>query len=68
MKLKITKTTITMALFTIVGVLWFPFYIAAWLLRIIARFLLAIAYFGLLNGKMAKDIMKSLFTWYDRKI
>lgn len=68
MKLKITKASATMMLFTFIGMLWFPFFVASWLLRIIARFLLAISYFGMLNGKMGKDVMKSLFTWYDRKI
>lgn len=67
-KFKITKVSITMALFTLIGILWFPFFVASWLLRIVARFLLAISYFGMLNGKMGKDIFKSLFTWYETRI
>lgn len=67
-RLKISKQAMITALCFIVGFLWSPVFISAWCLRIVARFLLAISYFGLLNGKMGKDIITSLFTWYDRKI
>ena len=67
-KLKITKASATVILWTLVGLLWEPVFIASWLLRIVARFLLSISYFGMLNGKMGSDVFKSLFTWYDTKI
>lgn len=67
-KLKITKASATIMLWTLVGLLWAPIFIASWLLRIVARFLLSISYFGMLNGKMGCGVFKSLFTWYDTKI
>lgn len=48
---------------TLAGLLYSPIFIASWLLHIIARILLAVAYFGLLNPYKGKDIVKSLFTW-----
>ena len=45
----------------LMGLLYSPIFIAAWLLHIIARLLLAISYFGLLNGKQARDVFNSLF-------
>lgn len=53
---KIAKIT-----WQILGVIYFPAYVAFWLLRKIARLTLAIAYFGLLNKQAGKDIIKSLF-------
>lgn len=67
-KFKITKASATVILWTLVGLLWAPIFIASWLLRIVARFLLSISYFGMLNGKMGRGVFKSLFTWYDTKI
>lgn len=67
-KLKFTKESAMFVLSVIIGILWSPIFITAWLLRIVARFLLAISYFGMLNGKMGKDVFKSLFVWYDKKI
>lgn len=53
-------------LWKMLGIIYFPIYIACWLLREIARFILAISYFGLLEVRMAKDIFKSLFKWHGR--
>lgn len=50
-------------LWTLVGVFYFPIYILAWVLHKIARFLLAISYFGMLQKQYGKDIIKSLFIW-----
>lgn len=47
-------------------VAYFPFYVIFWLLHKIARVLLAIAYFGMLETRMAKDILKYLFNWHGR--
>ena len=44
-----------------VGVLYFPIYLLAWVLHKIARLMLAIAYFGLLNKQAGKDIIKNYF-------
>lgn len=66
--MKITKATLMIIFSALIGLLWSPIYIAAWLLRFVARLLLAISYVGLLNGKMAKGVFKSLFTWYDTRI
>ena len=67
-KLKITKASATVILWTLVGLLWAPVFIASWLLRIVARFLLSLAYCCMLNSTMGRDVFKSLFTWYDTKI
>ena len=50
----------------ILEVIYFPVYIAFWLLHKIARFILAISYSGMLEGRIAKDILKSLFKWHGR--
>ena len=44
-----------------VGVLYFPIYLLAWVLHKIARLMLAISYFGMLEKRVGKDIIKSLF-------
>lgn len=56
-------------MFTAVGVLYIPVYLTAWVLRIICRVFLCIAYFFMFDFNMAKDVAKSLFKWqllYDR--
>ena len=58
---KIAKIT-----WQILGVIYFSAYVAFWLLHEIARLMLAIAYFGLLNKQAGKDIIKSLFKWHGR--
>lgn len=60
---KITKLTGFVILWIILGVIYSPIYIAAWLLRLVARFLLSISYFGLLQGKMGCQVFKSLFSF-----
>ena len=52
---------------TLIGLIYLPVYISAWLLRIVARILLAIAYFGTLNGRMGVAVLKSIFSFdYER--
>ena len=46
---------------TIVGLIYAPVFIAAWVLHIVARVLLAFSYIGMLNGQRGKDILKSIF-------
>lgn len=46
-----------------IGWLYFPIYVLAWILHKVARLILAISYFGLLNKQAGKDIIKSLFSY-----
>ena len=49
-----------------VGVFYFPVYVLAWVLHKVARLVLAISYFGMLEKQVGKDIIKSLFKWHGR--
>lgn len=60
-----TKLTLLTIFSIVTGILYSPIYIIAWIIRIIARLLLAIAYFGLLQFSMGKDIFISLFKFRD---
>lgn len=59
-----TKEKLLVFLYAVVGVLYFPLYLFAWLLRIVSRFFLALSYFGMLEGRKGKDVFKSLFSIY----
>lgn len=59
--MKQNKPLFLIVIWTIVGLIYFPVFFAAWLLHIVARLILAISYLGLLNGQRAKDVFKSLF-------
>lgn len=48
------------------GVFYFPVYTLAWVLHKVARLVLAISYFGMLEKQVGKDIIKSLFKWHGR--
>lgn len=48
------------------GVFYFPVYVLAWVLHKVARLVLAISYFGMLEKQAGKDIIKSLFKWHGR--
>ena len=48
------------------GVIYAPAYIAFWLLHKVARLLLAISYFGMLEKQIGKDIISNLFNWHGR--
>lgn len=48
------------------GVIYAPVYVVFWLLHKVARLLLAISYFGMLEKQMGKDIIKYLFNWHGR--
>lgn len=50
----------------IAKVLYFPIFVAFWILHKIARCLLAASYFGMFETRMAKDILKYLFNWHGR--
>lgn len=49
-----------------IGIVYFPIYFLAWVLHKVARVLLAIAYFGMLDKRPGKDIIKYLFKPYGR--
>lgn len=46
--------------------LYFPIYIASWLLRKFARLFLAISYIGMAEMRTGKDIINSLFKWHGK--
>lgn len=48
------------------GVFYFPVYVLARVLHKVARLVLAISYFGMLEKQVGKDIIKSLFKWHGR--
>lgn len=64
--MKRTKVTFFVIMWTIVGILYAPIFVLAWILKPIARLLLAISYFGLLDGKMGKAVFKSVFKMYGK--
>lgn len=53
-------------LWAFMSIVYFPIYILASILHSVARFMLAVAYFGLLNKQAGKDIIKSLFRRHGR--
>ena len=65
--MKKLKLPYKLIIWTIIGLIYLPVYISAWLLRIVARILLTIAYFGTLNGRMGVAVLKSIFSFdYER--
>lgn len=65
--MKKLKLPYKLIIWTLIGLIYLPVYISAWLLRIVARILLAIAYFGALNGRMGVAVLKSIFSFdYER--
>ena len=65
--MKKLKLPYKLIIWTLIGLIYMPVYISAWLLRIVARILLAIAYFGTLNGRMGVAVLKSIFSFdYER--
>lgn len=53
-------------LWTLAGIFYCPIYVLAWILHKLARLILAISYFGMLNKQAGKDIIKYLFKWHGR--
>jgi len=58
---KVTKSTLLFCFWTLVGIIYFPIFLFAVILKCLARFILAIAYFGMLNKQMGKMVFKSIF-------
>lgn len=50
-------------LWSLLGIIYYPIYVLCWILHIVARFMLAISYFGLLDRQRAKNVFKSLFRY-----
>lgn len=48
------------------GVIYAPIYVVSWLLHKVARLILAISYFGMLQKTTGKDIIKYLFAWHGK--
>lgn len=46
---------------SVVGIIYFPIYLLAWFLHIIARILLAIAYLFMLQPHIARNVFSSVF-------
>jgi hypothetical protein len=59
--MKSNRPMLFILVWTLAGLCYAPVFIAAWLLHIVARLLLSIAYFGMLNGQRGRDVFKSLF-------
>ena len=51
-------------LWAMLGLLYFPIFLAFWLLTYIVRVALAICYAGQLDFKHAKDIIRTTFSLY----
>lgn len=66
-KMKIKQTLIT-ALWILLGIIYFPIYCAAYLLKMFAKLLLSISYYGVLNKRMGTAVLKSIFNWYETKV
>lgn len=50
----------------ILAMIYAPLFIASWIIHKIARLLLAVAYFGMFEMQMAKDIVLNLFKWHGK--
>lgn len=55
------KSSLRVLTWFVAGVCYFPVFFTAWVLHMVARLLLSISYFGLLNDKKGRDVFKSLF-------
>lgn len=53
--------TVKKVLWFVASIIYFPIYVFAWLLHKVARILLAVSYFGLIQKKQGMDILKNLF-------
>lgn len=53
-------------LWRLLGIVYAPIFLVSWLLHKVARLILAISYFGMLEKQVGKDILKSLFKWHGR--
>lgn len=60
------KTKKLKVIWGMLGIIYFPVYTSSWLLHKIARLILAISYFGMLEMQVGKDIVSNLFSWHGR--
>jgi hypothetical protein len=61
--MKRNRPLLFILMWSLVGLIYFPIFVAAWCLHIVARLLLSISYCGMLNVPMGKEIFKSIFRW-----
>lgn len=61
-----TQKNFKRILWVALGALYFPIYLLSWVLHKIARILLAIAYFGLLDKTKGVNILKYLLNYGGR--
>lgn len=59
--MKKRKTAFFVILWSIIGAIYSPIYLTAWVLKLIAKLLLSISYFGTLNATYGKGVFKSIF-------
>ena len=59
--MKHLKVNLFIIFWIVVGIIYFPIFFCAWLLHIVARVLLSIAYAGMLKWQMAKQVFSSIF-------
>lgn len=57
---------VLMFIWNALGVCYVPVYILSWLLHKVARLVLAVSYFGMLDYRTGKDILKYMFTWHGK--
>lgn len=55
-----------MFIWSVLGVCYIPIYILSLVLHKVARLLLAVSYFGMLDYRTGKDILKYMFTWHGK--
>lgn len=69
LKAMVKKNLIALVKFVwyVIAVAYAPIYIISWLLHKVARLLLALSYFGLLEKRFGADIIKSLFTYHGQR-
>lgn len=57
---------ILMFIWNVLGVCYIPVYTLSWVLHKVARLILAVSYFGMLDYRTGKDILKYMFTRYGK--
>jgi hypothetical protein len=61
MKIKFNLSKIRYIIHIVIGLIYFPIFVASWLLHKIARLLLSLSYFGMLEPYKGRNVIKWLF-------
>lgn len=61
MKIKFNLSKIWYIIHIVIGLVYFPIFVASWLLHKIARLLLSLSYFGMLEPYKGWNVIKWLF-------